>query len=299
MACVAPRSRRWFSLVALALGLWLGSSALAALAQSTTAVPASPTTASAPSASGGLSPAGATTPVEPQLPTHGDKIPTRNMLTMIRDGGPVMIPIIGCSFLLLVYVFERAMALRTGRVIPRPFVTRFLEQLDEQLLDREKALELCEENQSAVASVFAAAVKKWGRPSVEVEQAVLDAGERATNSLRKNVRLFNAISTVTPLLGLLGTVFGMITSFNTIASADAMGKPNLLADGIGEALLTTAAGLSVAIPALCAYWFFVGRVDKLIVEIDALGQEVVELISSDGARAVSVRSRPAKKEKAA
>lgn len=235
------------------------------------------------------------------LPEHEGAIPTYNLLSVIRDGGLLMIPIVGSSFLLAVFVFERAMALRRGRVIPGPFVTRFLEQLDEELIDREKALELCQENPSGVAAVFAAAVKKWGRPTVEVEQALLDAGERVTNDLRKNVRLFNAISTVTPLLGLLGTVFGMISSFNMISSADAMGRPELLAAGIGEALLTTAGGLSVAIPALIAYWYFVSRVDRLIVEIDALGQQVVELIASDGVRRAgeAPKSRSSRKEKAA
>lgn len=244
--------------------------------------------------------AGAPAPAAaPDIPSAPELIPNRNLLSTIRAGGPLMIPIIGCSFLLVVFVFERAMALRRGRIIPGPFVTRFLEQLDDDLLDREKALELCEENQSPVADVFAAAVKKWGRPMVEVEQAVLDAGERVTNGLRKHVRLFNAISTVTPLLGLLGTVFGMIGSFNVIASADAMGRPEMLADGIGEALITTAAGLSVAIPALIAYWFFVSRVDRLVVDIDGLGQQVVELIASDGRVRESARSRSSRKDKAA
>ncbi|HRX81345.1 MAG TPA: MotA/TolQ/ExbB proton channel family protein, partial [Pirellulaceae bacterium] len=98
---------------------------------------------------------------------------------------------------------------------------------------------------------------------------------------RAYIRLFNGISTISPLLGLLGTVLGMIRAFNAIATADAMGRPELLAGGISQALLTTAAGLSVAIPALIAYLFFVGRVDKLVVEIDSLGQQLVALIAGD------------------
>ena len=210
-----------------------------------------------------------------------DPIPTKNLLQVIRDGGPLMLPIGVCSFLLLVFVFERAVSLRRGRVIPGPFVQRFLEQLREHQLDRDSALDLCEKNSSPVSQVFAAAVKKWGRPSVEVEQAILDTGERVTNGLRKYLRLFNGIATISPMLGLLGTVFGMIRSFNAISTSDAMGRPELLAGGIGEALLTTAAGLCVAIPALIAYWIFVARVDKLIVQIDACGQDVVDLIASD------------------
>lgn len=208
-------------------------------------------------------------------------IPTKNLLQVIRDGGPLMLPIGVCSFILLVFVFERAIALRRGRVIPHPFVRRFLEQIREGQLDRAAAAQLCEENGSPVAEVFAGAVNKWGRPSVEVEQAIIDAGERVTNGLRAYIRLLNGISTISPLLGLLGTVLGMIEAFNAIATANAMGRPELLAAGISQALLTTAAGLSVAIPALIAYLFFVGRVDKLVIEIDSLGQQLVALIAAD------------------
>jgi len=206
----------------------------------------------------------------------------KSMLATFHDGGPLMYPIALCSFVLTVFIFERLVALRRGRVIPRPFVRRFLEQLREGQLDREKALKLCQENRSPVAQVFAAAVKKWGRTSVEVEQAILDAGERVTNQLRRYLRLMSGISQVAPLLGLLGTVVGMIVSFNGISAASGPeGQRELLAGGIAQALLTTAAGMLVAIPALIAYLYFVGRVDGLITEIDALGQEIVELIAVD------------------
>jgi len=215
-------------------------------------------------------------------PSAPAPIPTKNMLSAFHDGGPLMYPIAGCSFALMVFVFERFIALRRGRVIPRPFVRRFLDQLRDGQLDREKALKLCQENKSPVAQVFAAAVKKWGRTSVEVEQAILDAGERANNHLRSHLRLMNGISQVSPLLGLLGTVLGMIVSFNGIsAGTSADGQREMLAGGIAQALLTTAAGMLVAIPALTAYLYFVGRVDSLITEIDALGQQVVELIAGD------------------
>ena len=221
---------------------------------------------------------------------------SKSMLQVFRDGGPLMYPIVGCSFLLVVFFFERLISLRKGRVIPRPFSRKFIEQLQDGLLDRESALDLCEENPSPVSDVFAAAIKRWGRPAVEVEQAILDTGERVTNDLRRNIRLFNAISTVSPLLGLLGTVFGMISCFQNISSADAMGRPEMLAGGIGEALLTTAGGLAVAIPALVAYWFFVSRVDSLIVEIDGLGQRVVEVIAAE-AKLDAARLRAARRER--
>jgi biopolymer transport protein ExbB len=236
-------------------------------------------------------------PVAPVSTT--DLIPQRNLLQIMKAGGILMIPILFCSFITLVFVFERAIALRRGRVIPRPFVKRFLHQLSEGQLDRDKALNLCEENGSPVAQVFAAAVRKWGRPAVEVEQAVLDAGERASNGLRKYVRVFNAVSTISPLLGLLGTVFGMIKAFNDISTSDAMGRPELLSRGISEALITTAAGLSIAIPALVCYLFFLSRVDQLIIELDALGQEVVAAISAEAQQAAAKPSRVRSREPAA
>ena len=217
-----------------------------------------------------------------------------NLISTIRQGGVLMIPILICSVVLVVFVMERLMFLRRGRVIPRPFVRGVIEQLEQQQLDREEAIELCEENGSPIAELFIAALKKWGRPAVEVEQAILDAGERVTSELRKHLRLFNAISNITPLLGLLGTVLGMIDAFNSIAQADAMGRPELLASGIGSALLTTAAGLSVAIPAYAAYTFFVGRTDRLILEMDALGQNVVEQISAEALGANKPRGRSRK-----
>jgi len=142
------------------------------------------------------------------------EIPTRDLWTIITSGGPLMIPIGLCSFLLLVFVLERAISLRRGRVIPTPFVNRFLEQMRKGQLDRESALARCDESSSPVAAVFAGAVRKWGRPAVEVEQGIIDAGERATNGLRRYLRVLNGVATVSPLLGLLGTVVGMIQAFN-------------------------------------------------------------------------------------
>ena len=224
------------------------------------------------------------TPVVALETSQEEPSATRSMFSVLRDGGPMLALIGMCSFILCIFVFERSISLRSGRVIPKPFVKRFLMQLEEQQLNQDEALELCEENRSPVAVVFAAAIKKWGRPSVEVEQAVLDTGERVSNDLRKYLRLFNGISTISPLLGLLGTVLGMITAFNSIASADAMGRPEMLAGGIAQALLTTASGLTVAIPAIVAHLYFMSRVDRLIIEIDDLGQQVVNAIASDGWR---------------
>jgi biopolymer transport protein ExbB len=197
-------------------------------------------------------------------------------------GGPLMIPIGLASFLLLLITFERFISLRRRKVVPRLFVERFLLQLREGALDRHEALERCDDESSHVARVFAAGIRKWGKPAVEVEQAVLDEGERVSNVLRKYLRVMNGISTVSPLLGLAGTVWGMMHAFNTIATNSAMGRAEMLAGGISVALMTTASGLMVAIPAMIIYLYFVGRVDSLVMEIDSCGQELVNLISAEG-----------------
>ncbi len=228
-------------------------------------------------------PADDTPPATEAVPATAEElIPVASFFDVMRAGGLLMWPLLLCSLITMAFLFERLISLRRHRVIPGPFVRRFLHQLQDGQLDRQEALDLCEDNRSPVAQVFASAVRKWGKPAVEVEQAVLDAGERAVNGLRKYVRIFNAVSTVAPLLGLLGTVTGMIQAFNDISTSNAMGRPELLAKGMGEALLTTAAGLAVAIPALIFYLYFISRVDQLVVEIDALGQEVVAAISTEG-----------------
>jgi biopolymer transport protein ExbB len=220
-------------------------------------------------------------------PPAGDAAPAapgdseRNLFQTLKDAGPMIFPLFACSFVTVVFVLERLISLRRGRVIPRPFVKRFLHQVGEGKLDRDGALELCHQNGSTVAEVFAATVRKWGRPGVELEQTVIDAGDRAAAGLRRHIRLFNAVATISPLMGLLGTVLGMIRLFSAIAKADAMGRTELLAAGISEALFSTAAGLLIAIPALCFYLWFTSRVERLLIEIDRLGQELAGLISSE------------------
>ena len=226
-------------------------------------------------------------------------IPTRSLLDMLMAGGPLMAPIALASFVMLLVVFERLISLRRRRVVPRLFVERLLLQIREGALDRADAIARCETNSSHVARVFHAALRKWGKPAVEVEQAMLDEGERVGNLLRRYLRVVNGVATVSPLLGLLGTVWGMMQAFNAIASSSAIGRPELLAGGISGALLSTAAGLSVAIPALILYLWFVGRVDMLVMEIDRFGQDLVNLISAEALEERRSRPRNTRQKKVA
>jgi biopolymer transport protein ExbB len=215
----------------------------------------------------------------------------REPIEVLYALGPFLYPLGLTSIIVVWFSIERLVVLRRGRVIPRPFVRRFFEHLEEGKLDPKSALKLCEESGSPIAAIFAHGLRKWGKSSVEVEQAIIDGGDRQVSQLRKHLRVLNGASTVAPLLGLLGTVVGMIESFNTIATKAAMGKSEELAAGIGLALLTTAVGLMIAIPALIMYMYLSGRVDALVIEMDGLAQDLVDLISAEGL-AEQARSGP-------
>ena len=196
-------------------------------------------------------------------------------------GYPFVVPFALASVIAMWFAIERFVVLRRRRVIPKTFVERFLAQIASGQLDPERALSVCDDNGSPMAQVFAHGIRKWGKPSVEVEQAIIDGGERQVAYLRRHIRVLNGVATVTPLIGLLGTVIGMIQAFNEIANADAMGKSQELAVGIALALLTTAAGLMIAIPALILYMYLAGKVDALVIEMDHVAQQVVHLISAE------------------
>ena len=223
---------------------------------------------------------------EPATAEKSYLIPT-DPIQLFLAGGFLMWPILLASVISLWFVLERMVVLRRRRVIPRAFVDRFIQHLDQGKLNAETALRLCEENQSPLADVFAHGIRKWGKTSVEVEQAIIDGGERQVSQLRTHLRIINGVATVAPLLGLLGTVVGMIMSFNELAQGGDADRAQRLAGGIGVALITTAAGLFVAIPSLILYMFLAGKVDGLVMEMDGLAQKVVNLISSE-----ALASRP-------
>lgn len=200
----------------------------------------------------------------------------------LTQGGWLMIPLGLCSLIVFALSIERMIALRRTRVIPRPFVRRFTECVEDGQLSYEEATEICDEFDCPVAEVFQAAVRRWGRPMFEVEQAVMDAGDRVSESLKRFLRVFHAISNVAPLLGLLGTVLGMIEAFEMMSNQESLGRPEMLASGISVALVTTAGGLAVAIPAYLAYMYFSSKSDRYLNEIDKLCQRVVDCISAEG-----------------
>lgn len=219
----------------------------------------------------------------------------RGLVEIATALGVWIVPFAIATVIALWFTTERLVVLSRGRVIPKPFVSRFLQRLADQDIEPDEALEACEENGSPIANIFAHGIRKWGKPSVEVEQAIIDGGERQVASLRRHLRVLNGVATVTPLIGLLGTVWGMFDAFNGIAAAGAMGETSVLAQGIAVALLTTAAGLVVAIPSLIAYMYLAGRVDTLVMEMDDLAQEVVQRISAEAV----IEAAPSRRKKAA
>ncbi len=199
--------------------------------------------------------------------------------------GVPMWALVGCSVLTIMFVVERFISLQSRRVMPRAFVTRFLGQLREGELDRAKIQELvqvCRDNDCPIAHFFAIVVENAGRPAFEIRVTISDLADSELFHLRKNIRAISGLAMLAPLLGLFGTVLGMIGAFHALSQQSGSGKTELLASGISLALIATASGLGVAISASTAYYYLLGRVDSLIQEMDVLTNQAVSLVASDG-----------------
>ncbi|MCH7701836.1 MAG: MotA/TolQ/ExbB proton channel family protein [Planctomycetes bacterium] len=198
----------------------------------------------------------------------------------VVKGGPVMVPIILCSFVALAVFIERLLSLRRRKVIPPEFVPGLKGVLRDDPYDtgrRRKAIEYCTSNGSPIAAVCAAGIKRLSQPIELLERHIQDAGEREVLKLRKYLRILSVIASVTPLLGLLGTIMGMIAAFRTVAnSSESLGRTEVLAEGIYEAMITTASGLMVAIPALMLFHWISSKIDALVSEMDRISVEFVE-----------------------
>ena len=197
-----------------------------------------------------------------------------NLFDLLVAGGPVMIPIGICSVLALALMVERFVSLRRDRIIPRTF----MEGLKDAFAgagDLEDALAYCERQASALSNIFKAGLRRLPQGSEAMEKAIEDAGGKEVNKMKRSLRPLSVIATVSPLLGLLGTVYGMISAFQS-ASAQGVNKADTLAVGIYEALVTTAAGLTLAIPVLIVYQILSTRVDGLVDHMDDQAIEFLE-----------------------
>src|SRR5262249_4721126 len=196
-----------------------------------------------------------------------------SLYDMLVAGGPVMIPIGLCSVVALAFIVERAGATSSGRLLPSSFRTG----LDAALTQGGKqAVEFCEKlPKVAAARVFGSGLRRFAEPRAAIEGAVEDAAGREVTSYTTRLRPLAVIATLGPLLGLLGTVIGMITSFRIMSLQTGIAKPESLAGGIAQALVSTAAGLCVAIPAQIAYFWLRARVDRFGAAVERLYDEVV------------------------
>ena len=199
------------------------------------------------------------------------------LFEFLQDGGPVMIPI-GLASVIGVAVFlERALALRSELICPQSFLKELHEILRQKRhLD---ALALCRKTQSVAAEIFVLAVAHRDLNREQIKERVEEAGRQIVTRMERNTVILGVIANVAPLLGLLGTVWGMILTFESIQQGG-MGNISSLAGGISQALITTFAGLVVGIPAVIAHRWLLGKVDDhtLMLEKEALW--VIDLLKS-------------------
>jgi biopolymer transport protein ExbB len=209
----------------------------------------------------------------------------RQSIVRLITGTNPMIWMLGiCSIVTLGFGLERIVALRRGRVIPKDFVSRFHERLAGGKLDRDRALELCKANDSAMARVFSHVVRYWGQPASAIRNAVEADAAGEVVDLKRNVRVLNATATIAPLLGLLGTVIGMIEAFNALGAKAGGAKSEALARGISLALVSTAFGLGVAILSVALYYYLLNRVDLLVKDLDEQARKAIDLVSAESVR---------------
>lgn len=206
-----------------------------------------------------------------------------SLFDMVIGGGPLMIPIALCSVVALSYTVERWVRLTPFKLGGKGFGRELILAL--QSGGAEGGLALCKQKKTPLARIMGTALSRWGRPFLEMEKAVEDAGAREVRHLSVNLRPLVVVAAIAPLLGLLGTVWGMIAAFSTIAMRDGLGKPEMLASGISQALITTAAGLAIAIPTQAAYFYLKARIERFTRQTEDLYSQVSETLSPEAGHA--------------
>lgn len=200
------------------------------------------------------------------------------MFELIVAGGWIMAPIILCSILAFTIVVERLWTLREKKITPPNLVEQIIKLHQNNAIGPE-AIDKLYDN-SPLGRVLSAGLRNmYGKREV-MKESIEEEGRQVALSLERFLNTLGTIASIAPLLGLLGTVIGMIKVFAVITSLG-VGDPKILADGISEALITTAAGLSVAIPAVMFYRYLRGRVDELLLKMEAQAVYLVEVIHGE------------------
>ncbi|MFO1378408.1 MAG: MotA/TolQ/ExbB proton channel family protein [Steroidobacteraceae bacterium] len=197
------------------------------------------------------------------------------MWEIFKAGGPVMWPILLCSIAAAAIVLERMWTLQAQRVIPRDLTAKVWKLVETRTLTDRHVAAL--EQNSPLGRVLAAGLANRHRGRDVLKEAVEDTGRHVVHELERFLNTLGTVAAVSPLLGLLGTVTGIINAFNAITS-QGVGDPRVLSGGIGEALITTAAGLIVAIPALVAHRYLRGKVDSLVIDMEKEAMKLVQAL---------------------
>lgn len=197
-----------------------------------------------------------------------------DLVIFFQKGGIVMWPLLIFSLLALTFIVERGIALRRAKIN----VNEFLSKIRKALLvnrDVRAAVKVCEEYKGPVASVVKAALLKYGHPKEEIEKGIESAAVFESGRLERGLMVLSTTANVAPMLGFLGTVAGMIQSFDTLA-AQGLTNPGAVAAGISVALITTATGLTIAIPAQLGYNYFMSRINKFMRDIETSSNMLLE-----------------------
>jgi len=198
---------------------------------------------------------------------------------IIFRGGILMFPIMFCSVVALAITIERFFTLRRAKIDTREFMDNMRTVLRQNRT--QEAVEICDETDGPIARIMKAGILKHNRSKEDIREAIEDAGHLEIPRLERYMSGLATCANIAPLLGLLGTVAGMIKAFAEIQHREGQVNPSDLAEGIGNALVTTAAGLTVAIPTLVVYNYFVSRVENMILEMELSSSELVELLTKD------------------
>lgn len=195
------------------------------------------------------------------------------IIEIIRKAGIFVYPIFLCSIVALSIFLQKMWTLRTRKILPDTFLERLYTYLSKH--KHTEALNLASLNNSSIARIAYAALQKNGAPKVEIRESMEEAGKREAIELGRYTEGLATISNVSTLLGLLGTIAGIIKVFSVISEQTVVDPPSL-AGGISEALYTTAFGLVVAIPAFIAYKYLLGRSEEFVNNLEEEGRRIIE-----------------------
>jgi biopolymer transport protein ExbB len=201
----------------------------------------------------------------------------RFLLRFMFQGGPIMIPIAACAIIAFAVAVERFFTLRRARINTREFMATIRTVLKQNKVA--EAIRVCERTPGPIARILRAGMLKHGRRKQDIREAIEDAGQLEIPRLERYLGVLATVASISPLLGLLGTVSGMIKAFAQIQAKMGVVNPSDLAEGIGNALITTAAGLVVAIPTLVLYNYYVAKVDNMILDMEVSSSELVDLLT--------------------